>query len=363
MKPKQARFGAGALSLVACMLGIWSTLVLGSISSLATTGQFPLARLAIRNAGRNPARSVLTIGLVAAASFLIVAMSAFRLDPAAEGQGRTSGSGGYSLVAETSQPLYQDLNTPQGRVALGLDNEANGLLKQAQIMSLRVSAGDDASCLNLYQPQQPRMLGVSEAFIRRGGFAWAGSSGMTDEEAANPWLLLDRHANSGKVVAVPVVLDANTATYSLHLGGIVNTHPRDGRGAPLKMVVVGLLKNSIFQGDLLISENNLLSHFPDINGWRFFLVDTGFQPADSTGQARSRPWATKDSMRKSTLDRLSDFLMVQNTYLSTFQSLGGLGLLLGTLGIAVVQMRSVLERRGELALLRTGFARAHLRNL
>jgi ABC-type antimicrobial peptide transport system permease subunit len=43
---------------------------------------------------------------------------------------------------------------------------------------------------------------------------------------------------------------------------------------------------------------------------------------------------------------------VQNTYLATFQSLGGLGLLLGTIGLAVVQWRNVLERRGELALLR-----------
>ena len=38
--------------------------------------------------------------------------------------------------------------------------------------------------------------------------------------------------------------------------------------------------------------------------------------------------------------------------LLTFQSLGGLGLLLGTFGLAAVQLRSVLERRGELALMR-----------
>jgi ABC-type antimicrobial peptide transport system permease subunit len=50
--------------------------------------------------------------------------------------------------------------------------------------------------------------------------------------------------------------------------------------------------------------------------------------------------------------RLQAFMAVQNTYLSTFQTLGGLGLLLGAGGLAVVQMRNVLERRGELALLR-----------
>jgi putative ABC transport system permease protein len=39
--------------------------------------------------------------------------------------------------------------------------------------------------------------------------------------------------------------------------------------------------------------------------------------------------------------------------------LGGLGLLLGTFGLAAVQLRNVVERRAELALLRaTGFRRA-----
>ena len=60
-------------------------------------------------------------------------------------------------------------------------------------------------------------------------------------------------------------------------------------------------------------------------------------------------------------ERLAGFAAVQNTYLSAFQSLGALGLLLGTFGLAAVQLRNVLERRRELALLRAaGFRRAAL---
>jgi ABC-type antimicrobial peptide transport system permease subunit len=51
-------------------------------------------------------------------------------------------------------------------------------------------------------------------------------------------------------------------------------------------------------------------------------------------------------------ERLAAFHRVENTYLSTFQALGGLGLLLGTIGLATVLFRNVLERRRELALLR-----------
>ena len=57
-------------------------------------------------------------------------------------------------------------------------------------------------------------------------------------------------------------------------------------------------------------------------------------------------------------ERLNAFNAVQNTYLSTFQALGGLGLLLGSAGLGVVVLRNVQERRGELALLlAVGFRR------
>jgi ABC-type antimicrobial peptide transport system permease subunit len=60
-------------------------------------------------------------------------------------------------------------------------------------------------------------------------------------------------------------------------------------------------------------------------------------------------------------ERLAALLAVQNTYLATFQSLGALGLTLGTLGLAAVQLRSVQQRRGELALLRAaGFGRRRI---
>jgi putative ABC transport system permease protein len=55
---------------------------------------------------------------------------------------------------------------------------------------------------------------------------------------------------------------------------------------------------------------------------------------------------------QSTVERLSGYHRVENAYISTFQALGGFGLLLGTVGLAAVLLRNVLERRKELALLR-----------
>jgi ABC-type antimicrobial peptide transport system permease subunit len=63
-------------------------------------------------------------------------------------------------------------------------------------------------------------------------------------------------------------------------------------------------------------------------------------------------------------EKLNAFDAVQNTYLDTFQVLGALGLLLGSVGLGVVVLRNVLERRGELALLAAvGYSPRVLRRL
>jgi ABC-type antimicrobial peptide transport system permease subunit len=354
---------------------------------LATT----LPRLAARNAGRNASRSTLTIGLVASACFLIVAMSAFRQQPT-EG-----GVGGFSLLAESAQPIFVDLNSPAARADLWGDKA--GQLDGTQVFSWRIQPGDDASCNNLYQATQPRVLGVSQAFIEDADnvaagarFTWAKSAAKDEFERRNPWRLLTRagdqtaaepgsrnalstfEANTAKANptrtadadnsdVVPCVLDLNTALYSLHLYRGVGeqfTIEYSG-GKQVRFQVAGLLANSVLQGSLLIDESRFTRLFPEVAGYRFFLVRVAEER--SADVARSLEDRLGDEGFDATHSRqlLAGFLAVQNTYLSTFQSLGALGLLLGTFGLATVQVRGVIERRGELALLRAaGFSRTRL---
>ncbi|MGD9647374.1 MAG: FtsX-like permease family protein, partial [Pirellulales bacterium] len=354
-----AFFGSGALVLIGLLALLWSRLRAGKTGPLVTGGGGAIARLALRNAARHPGRSVLTIGLVAAACFLIVAVSAFRLSAPDDPTNRRSGTGGFMLVAESDQPIYQDLAAPD---ALNLSSGEAAPLADARIFAVRVRQGDDASCLNLYQPQQPRVLGLPDELLQRGGFAWGATLAETDAERENPWLLLERdwgRADDGTPL-VPVVLDAATAIYSLHLSG-AGAHyelPRWDNGAPstsggsVHCLVVGLLKNSVLQGDILMSARTLLREFPDISGYRFFLIDCPRDQAVAVETALEKGLGDYGFDAQLASDRLATFLVVQNTYLSTFQSLGGLGLLLGTLGLVVVELRNVLERRGELALLR-----------
>jgi putative ABC transport system permease protein len=352
-------FGGGTIMLIVTLMMLWSRLRRGATGSAVAEGGRNLCRLAVRNAARRPGRSTLTIGLVASASFLIVAMSVFQLDPSQQAPRLASGNGGFALVAETSQPIFQNLDTPDGRSALGFSDAEETVLSRCRVYSLRVRAGDDASCLNLYKPHSPRILGLPVSFLEHGGFAWADAPADCD----NPWELLDishRVEKEKDRNATPVVLEKNTANYSLNLWGglgeIYQFQESPEKKSPLE--IVALLDNSIFQGDLLVSEESFLRKFPEAGGYRFFLVEC---PAEKTAEVRKimeNRLGDYGFAAETTGRRLARFLAVQNTYLSTFQSLGGLGLLLGTLGLSAVQLRNVLERRGELALLRAvGFRR------
>lgn len=357
-----AFFGAGALTLMACLAGVRHWL-LGQGQRDGSAVRFSLTSLATQNAARHAGRSTLTIGLVAAASFLVTALGAFRQDPAAALPRKENGTGGFALVAELDLPLYHDLNSSAGQAELGLAQKDRDALAHARIYPVRMRPGDDASCLNLYQPQNPRVIGLPTSLLERGGFAWAGSAAATDEQRRQPWLLLNDKPSDGR--AIPVVVDANTAQYSLHLGGVgAEYHLADPALADVTFAVAGLLANSVLQGDLMIGEEAFRKLFPEVSGYRMLLVDAPPEDTADVQAALERALSDFGCDAQPTGERLAGFLAVQNTYLSTFQSLGGLGLLLGTLGLAAVQLRNVVERRGELALLRAaGFTPRRLMRL
>ena len=343
-------FGAGNLLLVALLGFQWIWLKSGGHKSISGTGPLALARLGFRNATSRPGRSLVAIALIAFATFTIVAVDAFRKDPSAlDDFDRSAGSGGYALAAESLLPLHWDPNTEEGRSAVNLPYPSDAEFVEMTFQTFRLRSGDDASCLNLYRPQNPRVLAPTGAFLERGGFRFGPTLASTPEERVNPWLLLNRELADG---AVPVIGDANSMAYVLHLGlGEDFVLPREGE-TPLRLRLVGMLRDSIFQSELLMGEENFLRHFPEVSGFRYFLVETepsDVERAESLLEARLEDFAFDAS---TTASKLASFHRVENTYLSTFQSLGGLGLLLGTLGLAAIVLRNVLERRRELALLR-----------
>ena len=343
-----AFFGGGVVLLIAGVFYLSSWLKRSKRPPIQGVGWWTVARLGFRNATYRPGRTILCITLIAAAAFIIVAVDSFRRS-SVSATDRKSGTGGFPLLAESLLPVVHDANTSAGREALNLDDAA---LKDVSFVSLRVRPGDDTSCLNLYQPRNPKIVAPPESFIRDNRFTFQSS---LDEEA-NPWLLLERQFDNG---VVPVIGDANSLTYVLHVK-VGDELVIDHSSGPLRLLIVGALSDSVFQSELLMSEKNFLRLFPEQEGYRMFLIDV---PNQDTAQVST---SLEDRLSDfgfdvvSTSERLANFHRVENTYLSTFQMLGGLGLALGTFGMAAVLLRNVFERRKELALLRAvGYNSSH----
>jgi putative ABC transport system permease protein len=339
-------FGAGAAVLAAgiCGFALWCR--------EAGRGDSPLpglAALGVRNTAANPGRSVLCVGLVAGACFVLVLVAANRRGGAPEQRDWS----GFTLLADAATPLYQDLARPEGRRILGFSAAAEPLLAGSEIAGLSAVPGDDASCLNLFRPQRPRLLGVPPELAHRRLATTGGERTLAE--------LFARSRGAGEV---PAVGDEQTVRWMLHLdaGGALTL--ADDRGAPLVLRIAGLLAGSPLQGALLIPEADLARRFPRRGGRTVFLV------RPPPGREEAVAGLLAGTLREFGLEvvpvaeRLRLYAGVEDTYLASFQALGSLGLLLGTGGLAVVLLRNAVERRWELAALRAfGFRRRRLAGL
>ncbi len=329
---------------------------LNSLSSLGASGL-----------KRHPLRTTLAVGLISVATLLILSMSLFEAAP------DERGTGGFQLMAQSSSPIAKNLADPAYQREI-LGAEQASLLARATIIPFRVRQGDDAGCNNLYQASEPRVLGVSERMAEwinampenAETFAWAVmADGMDAHDRARPWRLLEKPGDGSSEKPFPVMIDQNTAMWGLHLTG--------GVGQRFSYQFAG---QEIFFETVAQTTEHDFARESDSEREKFFAkpsrrsadIDRGyfmFRPTRTL--ARSRDGLKADGERGMDVVEsrrvLENLLAVQNTYLRAFQSLGALGLLLGTFGVAVVQLRSVMERQSEFGLLRAiGFTRGGLAN-
>lgn len=327
-----AFFLLGAV-LLAAGLGAGAVLLAAALARPA----YPLSlrKLALRNAAANRGRTLLAAGLLACAAFLVVTVAANERDFLRANTGdRNSGTGGFQLRAIATSPLPYDLSTAAGRANLGFTDEDEAAFTGATVMPFLMSPGDDISCLNLNRPHAPRVLGVPPAMITRGGFS-----------ASPGWSVL-----SGDCAALA---DADSLEWTLH-SAVGQTYPLPTTHRSIILRFAGTLPSSIFAGEILVSQEQFRRLYPGVAVPRYYLIETP-KPA-AVAAALRRTLGEAGLEVQDTREVLNGFMRVQNTYLSMFLAIGGLGLLLGTLGLLAVLLRNALERRREFALmLATGF--------
>jgi len=358
--PTAGFFGAGGAWLVGGLLGASIFLRRRRSSTTMGRGLSGMFALGMRHTSVRPARSVLSLALIAFASFVLVSVGAFKKDVTTEANDADSGTGGFALMAESVAPMMHDPNTPDGRDGLGLET-SDPIVASVKITRFRLRPGDEASCLTLYRPSNPRIIAPESRFYQQARFKFSSSMASTPEEHANPWLLLKRTFDDGAIAAIA---DQTTLMYSLHLGvGDDFTFTPEGH-APVRLRIVGSLADSFLQSELIIGEDAFVKLFPRHEGYRVWMIEA---PA---GQESNVTTHLEDRMSDFGLDvidthqRWASYHQVENTYLATFQALGSLGLLLGTIGLGAVLARNVLERKREIGLLRAvGFSSADIRGM
>jgi hypothetical protein len=335
-------FIVGALLLIG-MIALFRHWLAGdtSRSPLGLT----LGKLGASNTKRQPGRSLMVMALIASATFLIVAVGANRQTPT-KGNSKDSGSGGFALLGESTIPFQRDPMLMDWRDRDGLKKVED----LATIHAMRLRPGDDISCLNLFKSSRPRVVGVGEDFIERGGFLFSGvldaeaflPGSVGEAEQANPWLLLNRPLADG---SIPAIGDYTTVYWLLH-SGLGKSLDLDGR----RLTIVGLLQKSVFQSELLIGDAAFQKAFPEIGGWSVFAVDAPLDQTENVTKILEAEFEPHGLDMISAPEKLAALMKVENTYLSAFMSLGGLGLLLGTVGLALALLRNLMERRREFAL-------------
>jgi len=307
-----------------------------------------LVSLNLRNRSQNIGRSLTVIILFALGTFLVVSTGANREDSLFNRNEKRSGTGGFQYFAETTIPVLFSLNDKDRRLKEGMSTSC--FAEQFSKID-----GDDASCLNLNRATNPAILGF-DAVMFKDRFSF--ETKCPEIQNIEVWEALNKTSADG---VVPAVADQTVIKWGLGMKIGDTLIYKNNRGEPLKLKLIAGLSSSVFQGFILISEANFLKNFPTNSGSNLFLIDVPEKDASKAGEELGSVFRDYGWEMTTTKQRLMQFNSVANTYLSIFLALGALGLILGTVGLAIVLARSLLERNSEMVLLRSlGFRRRQI---
>lgn len=328
-------FLSGALMLTGLLL--FSVLI---IRNTRVKGEvYPaLNRLWIRNVVRDRKRSLTIILVFALATFIVLSTGANRRKLVTGPEEKTSGTGGFSLYAETTVPVLFDLNDAERRRRDGIDTTF-------RIVQFSRIEGDDASCLNLNRTSNPSILGVDGKNLT-GRFSFVTHTG--DVNRQNPWISL-KEKLQGEVYQA--YADQTVIQWGLGLKPGDTLLYQAENGDTLRLKLTGGILPSVFQGNVLIDESVFIRFFPSHSGSSVFLAESA-SAGQKTVSDQLQDWLRDNGIEITpAVERLAEFNSITETYLSIFFALGILALLLGTTGLSVILARSVLERRRELAII------------
>ena len=313
----------------------------GKLNNQGKRGQRTMSRTSFMfsQMGRRKSRSLAVLLMLSCGAFMMISLEVFRMAPDVDTSLASSGSGGFQLIVDLTRNLDRNLNHSETQKKFGLELEK---LKDVEFYPLRRSFGEDASCLNLNRAQRPNLFGVdSDEFALSERFSFASTMENND---TSPWLMLKGDYGERRL---PVIGDQNAILYSLGKSMGDSIIIKDERGEELELLLVGGIKNSIFQSSLLVDEKRLLEYFPSISGFQSVLVKCRVEQELNIQKELNDGLDILGADVISTQAKMMSYNKVQNSYISIFQTLGMLGLVLGCAGLCLVVIHNINDRKGE----------------
>ncbi|MDR2473541.1 MAG: ABC transporter permease, partial [Tannerella sp.] len=322
----------------------------------SVTKNFSVNRLIINDLLYNGKRAWLSFATLASGVLIVFAVGLNRpgFTDSAQLQDAT---GGYMLWCETSIPVYHNLSTAEGRKKLSL----NTFPVNVECLQLLRYGADDASCLNLNKVTQPTALGVDMEALRKSGLQI--NVGTRDFQACD-FQSLDFQAKGTDIHAYPVYIDESVLLWGLQMKLGDTLQYAAGNGRSVNMLLAGTLKNSVFQGNILLDKEIFKSIWSEITGSEIVLIKTEPQQAEEVKTLTERALSEYGVRVTPTIERLRQFNSVTDTYLTIFLILGGFGLLIGVAGFVIVVRKDMASRRRQIALMRSiGFGDKRLERI
>jgi ABC-type antimicrobial peptide transport system permease subunit len=340
--PSEVFLSAGGLMLVAGIAFLNFTLLSRSLRKSESLPAF--FTMVLLNIGMSRGRSLTAVALLAIGTFSVIITGANRKTFYGTENTRNSGTGGFLFWAESTVPLLEDLNSPEGKAKYGLADE--DVFRKVRFSQMLRLDGNDASCLNLNQVSQVQILGVNTTYFdQQQAFGFLKLDHSIDIK--HPWPALN-------VPLAPAIIPAYADQTVIQWGLRKNIGDtllyRDEKGETLKVILMGGLDNSVFQGNILISAELFRHYFPSVAGSKLMLIDGAFAERGAVSERMEYLFQDYGMLVTPASERLAQFNAVENTYLSVFMLLGGLGIVIGTLGMGIVLLRNLTERKQEIAL-------------
>jgi ABC-type antimicrobial peptide transport system permease subunit len=292
----------------------------------------------------HPSQAIAPILFLAAGLFAVIITGVNRMNLSGNMLKPSGGTGGYLLWGESSVPVRGSLMNEAGRKEYGLDESG---LKELSLVEARITSGNDASCLNLNHIASPPLLGIDPSeFISKGSFSFAAK--MKGIEEVNPWLTLEYAPANGTIYGIA---DQTVLQYGLKIKAGDTLKIRSESGQVLNVIISAGLKSSVFQGYVIIGNENFSRFFPSIPGSQIFLVDGNPGLTELYINTLTERLSGYGVHFEPAGERLASFFVVTNTYLSVFTVLGGIGMILGVAGLGLILIRNFNQRKRDFGLL------------